>query len=212
MLRMSVISPWALCALLLVLAGPFSTQNAAYAAEKSSMKMRSLTGQFLVARPEMPDPRFRESVIFVARHDENGAFGLIINKPLGEIDYATLLGNLGLDADGLEGTMALFFGGPVDPQRGFILHSNDYPHPPLIPVNDQYSITISTDLILAIASGFGPKRSLLAIGYAGWGAGQLESELERKDWVLAPSDEKILFDTKFEDKWKRAYDSRFLDI
>ncbi len=210
--RMSGFVRWTSCAWLVLLAVLLTQQQDAHSADNAVRKDRSLTGKFLVARPEMPDPRFRDTVIFVARHDEDGAFGLIINRPLGEIDYATILGNLGLDAAGLEGKIPLFFGGPVDPQRGFVLHSNDYPHPPLIPVNDRYSITMSTDLILAIANGFGPKQSLLAIGYAGWRAGQLEKELERKDWVLAPSDEKILFDTKFEDKWKRAYDSRFIDI
>ncbi len=160
----------------------------------------------------MPDPRFRDTVIFVARHDENGAFGLIVNRPLGQIDYATIIESLGVDPAGLEGDVAIFYGGPVDPKRGFILHSNDYPHPPLIPVNDRYSITMSTDLLLALANGFGPKRSILAIGYAGWGKGQLEQELDRRDWVVAPSDEQILFDTKFASKWKRAYNNRYIEI
>lgn len=172
----------------------------------------SLTGKLLVAKPDMSDPRFRETVIFVARHDKTGAFGLIVNRPLGEVEYATVVKNMGADPQGIEGNMAIFYGGPVDPKRGFILHSNDYPHPPLIPVNDRYSVTISTDIILALANGFGPKKSILAIGYAGWGEGQLERELERNDWVIAPSDEKILFDAKFETKWKRAYDQRFIDI
>jgi putative transcriptional regulator len=151
----------------------------------------------------MGDPRFKETVIFVARHDETGAFGLIVNRPLGEVEYATVVKNMGADPQGIEGNMAIFYGGPVDPKRGFILHSNDYPHPPLIPVNDRYSVTISTDIILALANGF---------GYAGWGEGQLEQEIERNDWVIAPSDERILFDTKFETKWKRAFDLRFIDI
>jgi putative transcriptional regulator len=172
----------------------------------------SLTGKFLVAKPDMSDPRFRETVIFVARHDETGAFGLIVNRPLGEIEYATVVKNMGADPTGIEGNIAIFYGGPVDPKRGFILHSNDYPHPPLIPVNDRYGITVSTDIILALANGFGPKKSILAIGYAGWSEGQLEREIERNDWVIAPSDESILFDKKFETKWKRAYDQRFIDI
>lgn len=171
-----------------------------------------LTGKLLVAQPSMSDPRFRETVIFVARHDETGAFGLIVNRPLGEVDYATVVKNMGADPTGIEGNISIFYGGPVEPKSGFILHSNDYPHPPLIPVNDRYSITISTDIVLALANGFGPKKSMLAIGYAGWGEGQLEQELDRRDWVVAPSDENILFDRKFETKWKRAFDQRFLDI
>lgn len=171
-----------------------------------------LTGKLLVARPEMSDPRFRQTVIFLAKHNDEGAFGLIVNRPLGEIDYATLLENLGIDPAGLEGDISVLYGGPVDPKRGFVLHSNDYPHPPLIPVNDLYSVSMSADILLAMANGFGPKQSLLAIGYAGWSKGQLEQELERKDWVVAPSHVSILFDAKFATKWKRAYDSRFIDI
>lgn len=171
-----------------------------------------LTGKLLVARPEMPDPRFRGTVIFLAKHDDEGAFGIIVNRPLGEIDYATLIENLGIDPEGLEGDIAVLYGGPVDTKRGFVLHSNDYPHPPLIPVNDLYSVTMSADILLAMANGFGPKQNLLAIGYAGWGKGQLEQELERKDWVVAPSDASILFDAEFATKWKRAYDNRFIDI
>lgn len=171
-----------------------------------------LTGKLLVARPEMSDPRFRETVIFLAKHNDDGALGLIINRPLGEIDYATLIENLGIDPEGLEGDISVLYGGPVDPKRGFVLHSNDYPHAPLIPVNDLYSVTMSADILLAMANGFGPKQSLLAIGYAGWGKGQLEQELERKDWVVAPSDVTILFDAKFATKWKRAYDNRFIDL
>jgi len=171
-----------------------------------------LTGKLLVARPKMPDPRFRNTVIFLAKHDDDGAFGLIVNRPLGEIDYANLIENLGIDPEGLEGDVAVLYGGPVDPKRGFVLHSNDYPHAPLIPVNDLHSVTMSADILLAMANGFGPKQSLLAIGYAGWSKGQLEQEFERKDWVIAPSDVSILFDAKFATKWKRAYDSRFIDL
>ena len=116
-----------------------------------------LTGKLLVAQQHMSDPRFREAVIFLARHDENGAFGLIVNRPLGEVAYATIVKNMGADPSGIKGKSTLFYGGPVDPERGFILHSNDYPHPPLILVNDRYSITISTDIIPALANGSGPK-------------------------------------------------------
>ncbi len=197
---------------MVLLATAFAPRNGPLAANAPQTNIQNLTGLLLVARPEMPDPRFRDTVIFIARHDENGAFGLIVNRPLGEIDYATIIENLGVDAAGLEGEIAIFFGGPVDPKRGFILHSNDYPHPPLIPVNDRYSISMSTSLLLALANGFGPKHSILAIGYAGWSKDQLEQELARKDWVVAPSNDEIMFDSQFASKWKRAYDSRYLNI
>lgn len=184
----------------------------AFSESGASAEKHYLKGQLLVAQPEMRDPRFRETVIFMVKHDDSGAFGLIVNRPLGEIDYATILENLGTDAKGIEGTVAIFLGGPVDPNRGFILYTNDYPEPALLPVDDRYSVTMSPDIVRALANGTGPRHSILAIGYAGWGAGQLEQELERKDWVVAPSDEKILFDTDFDTKWKRAYESRFIDI
>lgn len=171
-----------------------------------------LTGKLLVAQPDMSDPRFREAVIFLARHDKSGAFGLIVNRPIGEVAYSTIAKNIGADPAGIKGKSTLFYGGPVDPERGFILHSNDYPHSPLIPVNDRYSITISTDIILALANGSGPKNSIFAIGYAGWREGQLEQEIERNNWVIAPTNENILFDQKFESKWKRAYNLRFINI
>ncbi len=210
--RASSVVTRALCVWCFLAAAAIILPHRTYAADVLPLQNQFLTGKLLVARPDMPDPRFRDTVIFVARHDENGAFGLIVNRPLGQIDYATIIESLGVDPAGLEGDVAIFYGGPVDPKRGFILHSNDYPHPPLIPVNDRYSITMSTDLLLALANGFGPKRSILAIGYAGWGKGQLEQELDRRDWVVAPSDEQILFDTKFASKWKRAYNNRYIEI
>ena len=200
------------CALALFLTALLAPYGAVQAGSSKSAEGEFLTGKLLVAKPSMADPRFRETVIFMARHDKSGAFGLIVNRPLGEVEYATVVKNMGADPTGIEGNIAIFYGGPVDPKRGFILHSNDYPHPPMIPVNDRYSITTTTDIVLALANGFGPKKSILAIGYAGWTEGQLERELERNDWVIAPSDEKILFDRKFETKWKRAYDRRFIDI
>lgn len=117
----------------------------------------------------------------MARHDKTGAFGLIVNRPPGEVKHATVVKNMGADPKGIEGNMAIFFGGPIDPKRGFILHSNDYPHPPLIPANDRYSVTIMPYIILALASGFGPKKSILAISYAGWSEGQLEQKVERNN-------------------------------
>lgn len=173
---------------------------------------RFLTGQLLVAQPDMGDPRFRGAVIFIAQHNAKGALGLIVNRPLGEIDYATILENMGDDPTGLDGTVPVFYGGPVEPRRGFVLYTNDYSQPPLIPVDDRYSVTMSKEIMRDMAKGAGPKHSLLVVGYAGWGAGQLERELERRDWVVAPSDDRILFDQEFDTKWKRAYDARFIEL
>jgi putative transcriptional regulator len=210
--RVSIPAIWAVQVWLSLVAFVFALQHPAHSADERQLESRYLTGKLLVARPEMPDPRFHDTVIFIAKHDENGAFGLIVNRPLGLIDYATIIENLGVDAADLDGEATVYYGGPVDPKRGFILHSNDYPHPPLIPVNDLYSVTMGPSILLALANGFGPKHSILAIGYTGWGKGQLERELKRKDWVVAPSEDNVLFDKKFDNKWKRAFDSRYIDI
>ena len=172
----------------------------------------SLAGQLLVAKPGMADPRFRQTVIFLARHDETGVFGLVLNRTLGPLSFAELLTTMRADPDGVEGSIVVHFGGPVEPRRGFILHSADYAKSPLFTVNDSYSVTSDPDILRAMATGHGPARGILAIGYAGWGAGQLERELERKDWVLAPASDDLLFGSDQRDKWKRAYDRRYLDI
>ena len=177
-----------------------------------SGEFRSLTGQLLVAKPSMADPRFRQTVIFMARHDDSGAFGLVVNRTLGPLSFAELLTNMKADPDGVEGNIMVHFGGPVEPRRGFILHSADYTKSPLFAVNESYVVTFNSDIIRAIASGHGPARSILAIGYAGWGAGQLERELERKDWVVAPASDALMFGPDHKNKWKRAYDGRYLDI
>ena len=173
---------------------------------------RFLTGQLLVATPGMADPRFHRTVIFMAKHDENGAFGLVLNRTLGPLDFAELLTNMQADPEGVEGSIMVHFGGPVEPRRGFFLHSTDYAKSPLFNVNAMYSVSFDPDIVRAIASGQGPARSLLAIGYAGWGAGQLERELVRKDWVVAPASDDLLFGPDQKSKWKRAYENRYLNI
>ena len=165
---------------------------------------RFLTGQLLVAEPGMADPRFRQTVIFMVKHDDSGAFGLIVNKKLGPLPYAELLTNMRADPDGVEGNVMVHYGGPVEPRRGFILHSADYTKSPLFAVNPLYSITFDPDIVRAIASARGPARSILAIGYAGWSAGQLEQELKRKDWVVAPASDDLLFGSAYKTKWTRA--------
>ena len=171
-----------------------------------------LTGQLLVAKPGMPDPRFRQTVIFMVKHDDGGAFGLVLNRTLGPLSFADLLTAMQADPDGVEGSVMAHFGGPVEPRRGFILHSADYTKSPLFTVNERYAVSSDPDIVRAIASGRGPAHSILAIGYAGWSAGQLERELARKDWVVAPASDALLFGPNQKSKWKRAYDGRYLNI
>jgi len=173
---------------------------------------RYLTGFLLVASPEMADPRFHHAVIFVVKHDDSGALGLIVNRAMGKLHIADVVAGLDGDATGLKGDIEIFYGGPVEPRRAFVLYSNDYSKPPLIPVTKKYSVTINTDILRAIATGKGPGHSILTIGYAGWGKGQLEAELKRRDWFIAPASDDILFDADQDTKWQRAYDRRMVGI
>lgn len=169
-----------------------------------------LTGQLLIAAPGMSDPRFKDSVIYMVIHDEEGAFGLIINKVLGEEPAGKLLpkGEHMDEAD--DRKIRIHFGGPVDFGRGFVLHTPDYVGGHTIVVNGVFAMTPGEDtaLLRALAKGEGPRKSILALGYAGWSPGQLESELNREDWVTATTDESFVFDEDTADKWQRAYDRR----
>jgi putative transcriptional regulator len=169
-----------------------------------------LAGQLLIAQPDMKDPRFRRTVVFMVRHNEEGALGLVVNKAMGFANFVDLLEGMGADPENIEGTVRLHYGGPVDPKRGFVLHTTDYGESPSIPVNERYAVTINSELLKAMARGSGPKHSLLAIGYTGWGSGQLERELARGDWAIAPASEEILFDDDYETKWKRALEGRYI--
>lgn len=171
-----------------------------------------LSGQFLVAEPSMPDPRFAQTVILMISHDSGGAFGLIVNRRLGEIAIAELLSGLGAPSEGLEGSIGLHYGGPVQPWRGFVLHSADTIPEDSNPVGTDFAVTGLTGILADIADGTGPKKSLFALGYAGWGPGQLETELQRKDWFTAPSAPDLVFTDEPGETWQRVLDRRGVDL
>ena len=166
----------------------------------------NLAGQLLVAAPSMPDPRFARTVIFVVRHNRDGAMGLVVNRVIGIGSAARLLEGAGIDVEGMDGDarVRVHYGGPVDPRRGFVLHSGDYSGEGTLEVTNRVSITAAPQILHAIAKGKGPIQSFLAVGYAGWSSGQLESELARTDWMVVPSDDQLVFDTEFATKWRRA--------
>jgi len=166
----------------------------------------SLAGQLLVAAPSMPDPRFARTVIFLVRHDRHGAMGLVVNRVIGIGSAARLLEDAGIDVEGMDGDakIRVHYGGPVEPRRGFVLHSGDYAEEGTLEVTNRVSITAAAPILHAIAKGKGPNRSFLAVGYAGWSSGQLESELARMDWLVVPSDDRLVFDTDTATKWRRA--------
>lgn len=171
-----------------------------------------LTGQLLVATPEMPDPRFAQTVIYMIRHDSSGAQGLVVNRPLREVPLALLMEQMGMESKGVQQTVRLHAGGPVDTLRILVLHTTGYAGDGTLPVKDGISVTWEPDILRAIAQGKGPRRTLFAVGYAGWGPGQLEAEMKTGAWVRAAADEALLFDGNYETKWDRAMARRKIDL
>lgn len=164
----------------------------------------SLIGRLLVAKPEMADPRFRQTVIYMVRHDPNGAMGLVVNRPLGETPLAQLLRQLGLESEGVGGSIRVHWGGPVEGRRGFVLHTPEYTSQGTLVVNGAIALTEHRDIFRALAAGTGPRRSMFTLGYAGWAPGQLEREMERGDWITVTADPDLIFDADPSGKWQRA--------
>jgi len=172
----------------------------------------SVAGQLLVASPTMQDPRFYHTVILMIRHDRDGALGIVINRPLQERSLASLLRALGSDDTNADGTIRIFAGGPVQPEVGFVVHSTDYHRPETLDIDSHVAMTSSREILRDIAKKQGPKRSLVAFGYAGWGAGQLESEFERRAWFTAPDDPDLIFEWDRDKVWDEAVKRRTQDL
>ncbi len=172
----------------------------------------SLAGKLLVATPEMPDSRFAETVIFMVEHDTSGAMGLVLNRPMGEIPVASLLDELGIEGTSAEGEIRLHYGGPVELSRGLVLHSADYTGADTMVVTDAVSLTAEREIMRAIATGHGPRRSLVAFGYAGWAAGQLEAEIASGGWITVPADDSLVFDDDYAAKWQRAIKRHAIEL
>lgn len=168
-----------------------------------------LDGQFLIAMPGMTDERFARSVIYICAHSEEGAMGLIINQTQ-QILFPDLLVQLGVVNEEqairlpLQARdLVIRHGGPVDRSRGFVLHSDDYTVESSMPVSGQVCLTATIDILKAISLGEGPQRSLMALGYSGWGAGQLEQEIVQNGWLTCPANLDLLFDGDIERKYER---------
>jgi putative transcriptional regulator len=171
-----------------------------------------LDGQLLIAMPVMSDPRFARSVIYMCAHSEDGAMGLIINQRASHISFPDLLERLGIATadsdDGIAddvGELSIHVGGPVETGRGFVLHSADYfVDDSTLPIEGGVCLTATIDILKAIAAGSGPNRAILALGYAGWSPGQLESEIQANGWLNCPADPDLIFDPNLETKYTRA--------
>lgn len=166
--------------------------------------LTSLTGHLLIAMPQMPDPRFEKTVIYICVHNAEGAMGLVVNRLFDGISFTSLLHQLDIDVTSPARELRVHFGGPVESGRGFVLHSPDYSQEGSMPVSDQVVLTATVDILRAVAEGQGPERAILALGYAGWGPGQLDQEMQQNGWLHAPADSAILFDADLEGKWERA--------
>jgi len=164
----------------------------------------SLTGQLLIAMPAMPDPRFAHSVIFMCMHDERGAMGIIVNQVVDGLDFEKLLEQVGIKDDPPKRRIAIHVGGPVESGRGFVLHSSDYGLDSTLDVDGGIRLTQSIEVLKEISRGGGPRRCLLALGYAGWGPGQLEREIKQNGWLNVAADEELIFGAAIDDKWRLA--------
>jgi len=171
----------------------------------SSDNPTNLTGKFLIALPTMGDPRFHRSVIYICSHDTSGAMGIVINKSKGPLILSNMLEQIGIEGTVKVADTSVLNGGPVDIDRGFVLHSPDYfrDDASLI-LSPSMNLTATRDVLEALVTDQAPKRAILAVGYSGWGAGQLESELVNNAWITADADEELIFDADMDRKWERA--------
>lgn len=171
----------------------------------SSETAEFLTGKLLIAMPGMGDLRFERAVIFMCAHSADGAMGLMINKPAPDLRFADLLDQLEIDRSPLAQDTQIFFGGPVEHGRGFVLHTRDYTVPDsTMAVTPGLGMTATLDVLRDLADGTGPREALLALGYSGWGPGQLEGELQANGWLTCDADEEIIFETSTGRRWTEA--------
>lgn len=169
-----------------------------------------LTGQFLLATPGMSDPRFDRAVIAVCAHDEKGAVGIGIGATVNGLGLHDVLEQFEI-APGEAPNAPIHFGGPVETRRGFVLHSTDWSGQDTIVVANLWSLSGTVDVLRAIAAGSGPARWTVALGYAGWGPGQLDGELTRPGWINVPGDTALIFDTDPADRWVQAFERAGVD-
>jgi putative transcriptional regulator len=172
----------------------------------------SLVGQVLIASPKIADPRFQRTVILIVRHSKEGAVGIIINRPIGQHSIASLLAMLGENGSPVDGDVQIFAGGPVQPEALFVIHTTDYTRSETIPINGRVAVTSSIQVFHDIGKNNGPRKTLIAFGYAGWGPSQLEAELARNDWFTAAADAELIFEEGREQVWDSAMARRFRDL
>lgn len=171
-----------------------------------------LAGHLLIAMPQMRDPRFARTVVYLCAHNADGAMGIVVNRLFDGLSFSDLMEQLDIPTRAECDQIRVHFGGPVEGGRGFVLHSDDYLHETSINVAPGVALTATVDVLKAIADGGGPSRALLALGYAGWSAGQLDSEILDNAWLHAPADDSLLFGTDLDGKWQAAIQKVGIDF
>ena len=180
--------------------------------DPASKEDRYLSGQLLIAMPNMGDPRFARTVIYLCVHNEDGAMGLVINRLAGTVSFQDLLEQLGISSGDLGQEIRVHFGGPVESGRGFVLHSTDYTQDSTLQVDSHMALTATIDILRDIAKGDGPENRILALGYAGCGPGQLDAEIQANGWLHVEADRNLIFDSDLEGKWERAIAKLGVDV
>lgn len=174
-----------------------------------------LAGQLIIAMPAMRDPRFEKTVIYMCAHNDDGAMGLVVNRALESLTFPDMLEQLGIDPKGagdkIGDKINVHLGGPVESGRGFVLHSRDYLQEATMVVDHDMALTATIEILKAIADGQGPRQSLLALGYAGWGPGQLDTEIMSNGWLHVAADSDLVFGPDLDTKWQRAMDKIGID-
>ena len=169
-----------------------------------------LTGKLLLAMPGIGDPRFERSVIAMCQHDEDGALGIGIGRIMPRMGLHALLDQFGIEPRGVP-DVPIHVGGPVEPQRGFVLHSLDWGGQESMQVSNLWGLTATIDILRVIGTDKGPKRWLVALGYAGWGSGHLDGEMLRHGWHIADANDALLYETPVEDRWTAAFQAQGID-
>ena len=176
------------------------------------MSFTSFKDHFLVAMPGLPDPNFQQAVAYICEHHENGAMGIVVNQPT-KLTAKELFTHLDLDIhDTIDDKEPLFYGGPVQKERGFVLHSSDKSWENTLPIANGISLTGSKDILADIACDNGPQHAIIALGYAGWDAGQLEAEIGANSWLTVPADKQIIFETECDQRWSCAARKLGIDV
>ncbi len=172
----------------------------------SSSPAATLVGRFLVAAPSMPDERFQKSVVFICKHDDDGALGIIVNNKVDDLPLGQVFKQLGIEVPQTAAEKPVLFGGPVETSRGLVLHSADYKRDETLLIEGGMALTASLEILKDMAGGSGPKNAWLALGHSGWAPGQLDREMQDNAWLVVDGDADLVFDGDFAAKWQRALD------